>query len=308
MPSVQTTLSSTGVSETYIAEINKFPLLTVAQEIALARRIAKGDQRARQTMIESNLRLVLKIAKGYADCGLPMSDLVQVGNEGLMAAVERFRPDKGAKLSTYAQFWIRQRIRRALTEQTRCVKIPAGTSQNIRKLVKTRDEMTVSLGRDPTPNELSEVTGLSPAKVARWLGLVRVPMQLDAVVDAGDGEMCPGAEIISNPDANDPSSSLDGRVRHEAVRALLKLLEPRDVKIIVLRFGLNGTEPKSLSEIGRQLKLTRERIRQLEYKSLRLLRQWWLVLDRGLADMLPKLAVNRGAGRRRPKTLSGHKA
>ena len=255
----------------YLREIGQIPLLTPADEVKLAARIKKGDMEARALMIRSNLRLVVKIAHDYSNLGLPLLDLVSEGNIGLMKAVERFDPKKGGKLSTYAAWWIKQSIKRALANQSKTIRLPVHLVDKISKMRRVSLQMSEELGREPTDDELAEEIGLSSAKVAQLKTVSIRPASLDAPIS--DDDSTEFGEIVGDEEALTPFEMLrDKNLRHE-VADLLAVLDEREKKIIFSRFGLDGGKPRTLEEVGRKFGVTRERIRQLQNIALLKLRR-----------------------------------
>ncbi len=255
----------------YLSEIGKVDLLTPEQEVELAQRIQQGDEEARSLMIRANLRLVVKIAHDYANLGLPLLDLIAEGNVGLMTAVERFDPDKGAKLSTYAAWWIKQSIKRALANTGKTIRLPVHLGEKISRIRRVAMQMTEELGREPTDDELAEETGIQRKKlmVLKTAGLR--PSSLDAPLT--EGEVTSLGEIVEDAEARTPFEILLDKDNHGEVGDLLKVLDERERKIINARFGLTGGKPKTLEELGEQFKLTRERIRQLQNIALMKMRR-----------------------------------
>ena len=255
----------------YLDQIGKTPLLTAEQEVALARRIQKGDADARQAMIQANLRLVVRIARDYEDFGLPFMDLISEGNLGLIKAVERFDPDKGGKLSTYAAWWIKQSIKRALATHGRSLRLPVHMVDRIAAMRRVIQRLTVELGREPTNEELSMVMELPITKIAHLKTLANRSASLDAPVgEEGDATL---GDLVQDEKAENPYESLRSKSDRSDIDDLLGGLEPREAEIIRLRFGLNGDIPLTLEQVGVRFKLTRERVRQLEHLALMHLRR-----------------------------------
>ena len=261
--------SDTGI-KIYLREIGQIPLLTPAQEIDLAAKIKKGDKEARALMIRANLRLVVKIAHDYANLGLPLLDLISEGNIGLMKAVERFDPAKGGKLSTYAAWWIKQSIKRALANQSKTIRLPVHLVDKISKMRRVSLQMSEELGREPTDDELAEEIGLSSGKVSQLKTVAIRPASLDAPIS--DDDSTEFGEIVGDEEAQTPFEMLRDKNLRNEVGDLLDVLDERERKIIDSRFGLNGGKPKTLEEVGKKFGVTRERIRQIEAKALRQLR------------------------------------
>ena len=254
----------------YLRQITQIPLLTPEQEIKLARQIRRGDQRARTEMVSANLRLVVKIARDYVNVGLPLLDLISEGNIGLMKAVERFDPRKGSKLSTYASWWIRQSIKRALANQTKTIRLPIHLVEKIGKIRRVSSQMTEELGREPTDEELAEEIGLSSSKITALKSAALRPASLDEPIQ--DGESFQYSDIVSDEESDNPFETLRDKDLLEEIDEVLEVLDNRERAIIDMRFGLDGQDPKTLEEIGVNLGVTRERIRQLQNAALSRLR------------------------------------
>ena len=250
----------------YLREIGKIPLLTPKEEIALAARIKQGDRQARALMIKANLRLVVTIAHDYVDLGLPLLDLVSEGNIGLMKAVERFDPAKGAKLSTYAIWWIKQSIKRALAKQGKTIRLPVHLLQKISKMRRVSLQMSEELGREPTDDELAAEIGISSRKVSQLKTASTRPSSLNTPI--GDDESIEFGETVGDPDARSPFELLSDKNLRDQMDDLFTPLNERERKIILKRFGLDGGKPKTLQEVGIQFGVTRERIRQLQNLTL----------------------------------------
>lgn len=253
---------SDSILRVYMNEIAKTDLLTIGEELELAERIKDGDSEARDHMIRANLRLVVKIAKDYSNYGLPLADLISEGNMGLMKAVEKYDPEKGGKLSTYASWWIKQSIKRALSNQSKTVRLPVHMVDKIARLRKITVSLTEELGREPSNDELSEILGIPRKKLALLKQAAQRPTSLDAPV-AEDGATT-FSETISDSNAIDPSEALTAKEMHNELGPLLKILDQRETAIIGARYGLNGKKPSTLEEISRDFGVTRERIRQLQ--------------------------------------------
>jgi len=256
----------------YIREITETPLITVEEEIKLAKRIKRGDSAAREHMIKANLRLVVKIAREYEDYGLPLLDLINEGNMGLMKGVERFDPSKGAKLSTYAAWWIKQSIKRALANQSKTIRLPVHLVDKIAKMRRLTLKLQEEFGREPTDEELAEEMQISPAKVAMMRSAAIRPASLDAPLgDESDASRL--GDVIADQNAETAYENLETRTRHEMVRELLPTLDARELTILRYRFGLDGDSERTLEEVGQQFGITRERIRQLQNAALAKLRK-----------------------------------
>src|SRR6266542_4597227 len=262
--------SDTGLNR-YLREVGRIPLLTVKQEIELAVKIKKGDAEARARMINSNLRLVVTIAHDYANLGLPLLDLISEGNIGLTKAVERFDPAKGAKLSTYAAWWIKQSIKRALANQSKTIRLPVHLVDKIAKVRRVSLQMSDELGREPTDDELGEEIGIAGEKVARLKSVGIRPASLDAPI--ADDDSTQFGDVIGDDEAQTPFELLRDKNLLGEVDGLLEVLDPREKKIISQRFGLAGGKPKTLEDVGKDFGVTRERIRQLQNIALVKLRR-----------------------------------
>lgn len=260
-----------GALALYMREVGEVDLLTVEEEVALAARIKRGDQAAREHMIRANLRLVVKIARDYEGLGLPLLDMINEGNIGLMRAVERFDPSKGGKLSTYGSWWIKQSIRRAIANQSKTIRLPIHAMDKLSKASRLASEMRDELGREPLAEELAEVLGLRASRLAEMRTAAVRPTSLDAPLsDESDTHL---AEIVRDENAATPYEVLEGKTRRRLLGDLVERLHPRERNILRLRFGLDGEDEKTLEEIGAQFGLTRERIRQVQNEALAKLRQ-----------------------------------
>lgn len=250
----------------YLREIAKTDLLTKEQEVELAAKIQNGDKNARSLMIRANLRLVVKIAQDYSNYGLPLSDLISEGNIGLMKAVERFDPEKGGKLSTYAAWWIKQSIKRALANQSKTIRLPVHMVDKIARMRRISSMLAEALGREPTNSELAEELGIQRSKLAMLKQASQRPASLDAPI--GDDDSSDYSEIIGDESALDPALALQSKNMHNQLDDLLESLDERETRIIGARFGLDGQKPLTLEEIGVEFGVTRERIRQLQNVAL----------------------------------------
>ena len=266
-----TTEKNDSAIRVYLREIGRIPLLTPQQEIELAAKIKKGDRAARARMISSNLRLVVTIAQDYANLGLPLLDVISEGNLGLMTAVDRFDPAKGAKLSTYAIWWIRQTIKRALSNQGKTIRLPVHLGDKILKMRRVALQMGEALGREPTDEELGEEIGLAREKVTQLKTAAIRPASLDARIS--DEDLTEFGESVADEEAPTPFEVLRDKDLHGKVDDLLRELDDREKKIISQRFGFGGEERKTLQQIGDILGVSRERIRQLENVALSKLRR-----------------------------------
>lgn len=255
----------------YFNNIKKYPLLSSKDEKNLARLIAKGDSDARKRMIEANLRLVVNIAKRYMNRGFPLQDLIEEGNIGLIKSVEKFKAGKGCKFSTYATYWIKQAIERAIANQSNIVRLPIHISADIAKVARASRELTMQLKREPDVSELSEMTGLSGRYVSRLDQIGKKSFSLEAVLpDGSDLSLLDKLEDDSFPE---PVDMLDFSRRSERIKEWLALLDENESAIINLRFGLDRKEPQTLEAIGKTFGVTRERVRQIEVKALVKLRK-----------------------------------
>jgi RNA polymerase primary sigma factor len=263
--------TDTGLNR-YLREIGRIPLLTPQQEIELAEKIKKGNAAARERMINSNLRLVVTIAHDYANLGLPLLDLISEGNIGLTKAVERFDPAKGAKLSTYAMWWIKQSIKRALANQGKTIRLPVHLVDKIAKVRRVSLQMSDELGREPTDDELGEEIGIAAEKVAVLKSLGIRPASLDAPIGDDDDSTEIG-EVIGDEEAQTPFELLRDEDLRNEMEGLLEALDHRERKIISQRFGLEGAKPKTLEDVSKDFGVTRERIRQLQNVALAKLRR-----------------------------------
>jgi RNA polymerase primary sigma factor len=268
----------------YLREIAQIPLLTPEQEVKLAHQIKRGDQQAGAEMVRANLRLVVKIARDYANFGLPVLDLISEGNIGLMKAVERFDPKKGGKLSTYAAWWIKQSIRRALASQAKTIRLPVHLIDKIGKMRRVSSQMMEELGREPTDDELADEIGLSSSKVTALKSAALRPASLDQPIQ--DGESFQFGDIVGDEESDNPFETLRDKDMLEEVEELVHMLDDRERMIINSRFGLDGQEPKTLGVIGETFGVTRERIRQLQNVALLKLRGAFGKRERRLDAMI----------------------
>jgi len=262
--------SDSGLNR-YLREIGRIPLLTPQQEIALAGKIKDGDAAARTQMINSNLRLVVTIARDYTNLGLPLLDLISEGNIGLTKAVERFDPAKGAKLSTYAMWWIKQSIKRALANQSKTIRLPVHLVDKVTKIRRVSLQMSDELGREPTDDELGEELGIAGEKVARLRSFGIRPASLDATT--ADDDSTEFSESVGDEGAQTPFEWLRDKNLRSEVDGLIALLDSREKKILSQRFGLDGGKAKTLEDVGKDFGITRERIRQLQNIALAKLRR-----------------------------------
>ena len=258
----------------YLREIGKIPLLNAEEELALAQRVVAGEKKAKDKMAEANMRLVVSIAKRYSGRGLDFLDLIQEGNTGLLRAVEKFDPDKGFKFSTYATWWIRQAITRAIADQARTIRIPVHMVETINKLLRTQRRMTQELNREPTIEELAKELEMEPEKVEYVIKIKQDITSLDAGVGRdGDDEDSVLLDFIEDEDGATPEESAASQLLKEQVQAVLSTLSDREQKIVKMRFGLENGKSHTLEEVGQEFAVTRERIRQIEAKALAKLRK-----------------------------------
>jgi RNA polymerase primary sigma factor len=255
----------------YLDQIGKTPLLTLEQETALARRILKGDEAARQQMIQANLRLVVRIAKDYDNFGLSLMDLISEGNFGLIKAVERFDPDKGGKLSTYASWWIKQAIKRALATSGKTIRLPVHMVDRIAQMRRVTNQLTAEIGREPHNDEIAMAMEIPLAKVVHMKSVANRAASLDQPVgEEGDATL---GDLVKDESERTPFETLRGKSDNDEIATMLAALEPREAEILTHRFGLNGESPLTLEEVGERFKLTRERVRQLQQSALMQLRR-----------------------------------
>jgi RNA polymerase primary sigma factor len=287
-----------GGIKIYLREIGKTDLLTPEQEVELAERIKKGDPEARSHMIRANLRLVVKIAQDYANYGLPLLDLISEGNIGLMKAVERFDPNKGGKLSTYAAWWIKQSIKRALANQSKTIRLPVHMVDKISKMRRVAMSMSEELGREPSDDELSEEIGIDRAKLSQLKVASMRPASLDAPISEDDSTEF--GEIVGDDTAQTPFEMLSHKNMHGQLDGLLTVLDERERKIIDARFGLNGQKARTLEEVGQEFGVTRERIRQLQNIALRKLRRALQKKEDPIPKALRNANLNKKKGKNGP--------
>lgn len=254
----------------YLKEIGKIPLLTPEEELELAKKMADGDEAAHQKMVEANLRLVVSIAKRYVGRGLPLLDLIQEGNLGLIKAVGKFDYTKGYKFSTYATWWIRQSISRAIADHARTIRIPVHMVETINRVSRASHELVQELGRDPSPQEIAKRLHLSVEKVEEIMRVSQEPISLETPVGEEDDSHL--GDFIQDEDAYEPADAASYALLREQLADVLKTLTPREEKVLSLRYGLTDGKMHTLEEVGDEFKVTRERIRQIEAKALRKLR------------------------------------
>jgi RNA polymerase primary sigma factor len=255
----------------YLREIGQVKLLTPQEEIELAAKIKKGDKKARELMIKANLRLVVKIAHDYENFGLPLLDLINEGNIGLMKAVERFDPAKGGKLSTYGSWWIKQSIKRALANQSKTIRLPVHLVDKISKMRRTAMKLQEVFGREPTDEELAEEMGMTASRVAQMRTAAIRPASLDAPI--GDDDSNNFAEVVQDENADTPYEKLEDKTVTRMLQEMVKTLDAREATILRYRFGLDGGPEKTLEEVGQKFGVTRERVRQIQNIALNKLRK-----------------------------------
>jgi RNA polymerase primary sigma factor len=256
----------------YLREVGQVQLLTPQEEVKLARRIRRGDEAAREHMIRANLRLVVKIARDYENLGLPLLDLINEGNMGLIKGVERFDPRKGAKLSTYASWWIKQAIKRALANQSKTIRLPVHVVDKVAHIRRAELKLRETFDREPTDEELAEEVELKPHQVREYRDAAKATVSLDAPVGEED-ESKAVSEVVADPRASAPFEQVVRESDNALVREVFSTLQPREQEILNLRFGLLDDAPQTLEEIGQRYGLTRERIRQIEAEALKKLRK-----------------------------------
>ena len=254
----------------YLKEIGTVPLLSAEEELRLAKRKAEGDESAKERLIEANLRLVVSIAKRYTGRGMSVLDLVQEGNLGLIKGVEKFDYTKGYKLSTYATWWIRQSVTRALADQARTIRVPVHMVETINKMSKMQRKLTLELGYEPSVSELAEALDMSEDKVMEIMQIAREPASLETPIGEEDDSNL--GDFVADSNAVTPEGNVESVMLREHIDALLGDLKERERQVIVLRFGLEDGHPRTLEEVGKEFNVTRERIRQIEAKALRKLR------------------------------------
>ena len=254
----------------YLREIGKIPLLSFDEELELAKRVINGDEEAKQKLAESNLRLVVSIAKKYVGRGMLFLDLIQEGNMGLIKAVEKFDYTKGYKFSTYATWWIRQAITRAIADQARTIRIPVHMVETINKLIRTSRHLLQQLGREPTPDEIAQEMEIPVEKVMEIQKIAQDPVSLETPIGEEDDSHL--GDFIQDEDSPAPQDSAAYTLLKEQLEEVMNTLTPREAKVLKLRFGLEDGRARTLEEVGREFQVTRERIRQIEAKALRKLR------------------------------------
>jgi RNA polymerase primary sigma factor len=261
---------STDSLQLFLKDVGKVDLLTAAQEVELAQRIERGDHRAKQEMVEANLRLVVSIAKKYRNQGLPFLDLIQEGTIGLVRAAEKFDHRKGFKFSTYATWWIRQAVARALADKARTIRMPVHIVEKLNKIARTERKLRAELGREPFAWEIGDELELDPAEVESIRRSSQPPVSLEKPV--GDDEESEFGHFLTDENEALPDEVAEEELRKAALRRVLGSLSPRERRVLELRYGLDGEHPRTLDEVGRTFNVTRERIRQIENQSLKKLR------------------------------------
>ncbi|MCD8124829.1 MAG: RNA polymerase sigma factor RpoD [Lachnospiraceae bacterium] len=254
----------------YLKEIGTVPLLTAEEELELARRKSEGDERAKERLIEANLRLVVSIAKRYTGRGMSFLDLVQEGNLGLIKGVEKFDYTKGYKLSTYATWWIRQSVTRALADQARTIRVPVHMVETINKMSKMQRKLTLELGYEPSTAELAQALDMTEEKVMEIMQIAREPASLETPIGEEDDSNL--GDFVADSNAVTPEGNVESVMLREHIDVLLDDLKDREKQVVILRFGLEDGHPRTLEEVGKEFNVTRERIRQIEAKALRKLR------------------------------------
>ncbi|PWU06434.1 MAG: RpoD family RNA polymerase sigma factor [Verrucomicrobia bacterium] len=283
----------------YLNDIGKYPLLSAKEELALAKRIQKGDKKAKEQMINSNLRLVVRIAQDYNNYGLPLLDLISEGNIGLIKAIERFEPTRGGKLSTYAAWWIKQSIKRALANQSKTIRLPVHLIEKISRLRRIENEMKDKHKRDITNEELADMLNLPINKVAHLKAISIRPASLNTIVGQDDNTEL--GELIGDDNIETPSDKLLNRTQVIDIKRILKSLDHRDAQIIIMRFGLDDQRCKTLEEVGEALGITRERVRQLQYIILKNIKN--ILLDQERQRTQDEIKVE-SIERRRAQTIN----
>jgi len=262
--------TSTDSLQLFLKDIGRVDLLTAAQEVELAKRIERGEHRAKQEMIEANLRLVVSIAKRYRNQGLPFLDLIQEGTIGLVRAAEKFDYRKGFKFSTYATWWIRQAVARALADKARTIRMPVHVVEKLNKIVRSERKLRAELGREPTAAEIAKDLDLTPEEVEQIRRSSQTPVSLEKPV--GDEEESEFGHFITDESVPLPDEAAETALRRETLEKLLHKLSVREREVLILRYGLDGKHPRTLDEVGRTFNVTRERIRQIENQTLKKLR------------------------------------
>jgi RNA polymerase primary sigma factor len=258
---------STDSLQLFLKDIGKVPLLTAAQEVELSKRIERGDHRAKQQMVEANLRLVVSIAKNYRNQGLPFLDLIQEGTIGLVRAAEKFDYRKGFKFSTYATWWIRQAVARALADKARTIRMPVHVVEKLNKIGRVERKLLAELGHDPTADEIARELEIDREEVEQIRRSSQAPISLEKPV--GDEEESEFGHFLADQSAAAPDDAAETTLRKETLKRILCALSPRERRVLELRYGLDGQHPRTLDEVGRTFNVTRERVRQIENQSLK---------------------------------------
>jgi len=258
---------STDSLQLFLKDIGKVPLLTAAQEVELSKRIERGDHRAKQQMVEANLRLVVSIAKNYRNQGLPFLDLIQEGTIGLVRAAEKFDYRKGFKFSTYATWWIRQAVARALADKARTIRMPVHVVEKLNKIGRVERKLLAELGHDPTADEIARELEIDREEVEQIRRSAQAPISLEKPV--GDEEESEFGHFLADQSAAAPDEAAETTLRKETLKRILCALSPRERRVLELRYGLDGQHPRTLDEVGRTFHVTRERVRQIENQSLK---------------------------------------
>lgn len=278
--------SNPDATKLYLKEIRETPLLSFAEEQALAERVEKGDVDARKHMIEANLRLVVSIGKRFINRGLPFSDIIEEGNIGLMRAVEKFEYKRGFRFSTYATWWIRQAIERAIANQVRTIRLPVHVTELANVYTRTVRKLTQQLLREPSPEEIAKKMRITVQRVRAVSQVIRETWSLDTLI-SGDGESEETLQdVLREENVQDPSTMIDDRFRRDHINAWISGLAATERRIIEFRYGLNKQEPQTLDCIGRQIGITRERVRQIEKQAILKLRRFMRNSDIALSDVL----------------------
>ncbi len=268
----------------YFKDIGNIPTLTAKEEYALAVKVKAGDERAREKMIKSNLRLVISIAKRYLNRGLPLLDLIEEGNLGLIKAVEKFEPEKGFRFSTYATWWIRQSVARALAKYSRTIRLPVNVAEQVNQFIRVFRGLVQTLRRDPTPAELAEKLTLTEEQVKDIISMIQPPSSLESEVGSKAGNML--KELIEDSESIAPDEAASLKKRRDNIKKIVSFLPPQEKKIIMMRFGMDNGEPKTLEAIGQIFGLTRERIRQIESTALVKLKKSIIKKDMKFPELL----------------------
>jgi RNA polymerase primary sigma factor len=261
---------STDTLQLFLKDIGKVPLLTAAQEVELAKRIERGEHAAKQAMVEANLRLVVSIAKRYRNQGLPFLDLIQEGTIGLVRAAEKFDYRKGFKFSTYATWWIRQAVARAIADKGRTIRMPVHVVEKLNRIMRSERKLRAELAREPLMEEIARDVEMTPDEVEQIRRSAQVPVSLEKPV--GDDDESEFGHFLADESAPLPDELAETTLQREALRSLLGALSERERMVLELRYGLDGQQPRTLDEVGREFKVTRERIRQIEHQGLKKLR------------------------------------